>query len=216
MKAIVLLGAPGAGKGTAAERVRVAAGYTHVSTGDMLREAVRLASPLGQEAEGYMKRGALVPDELMIRLVEGLLGAGGPDAAYLFDGFPRTIRQADLLDEAIERLGGKLARVIFLDCPREVLIQRLTGRRICRACGANFHMTNMAPKKAGVCDQCGGELYQRPDDHESTIISRLDVFNQKTEGLIARYERQGLLSRVDSSAGAERLAADVLAVLAAS
>ncbi|MCE9614112.1 MAG: adenylate kinase [Lentisphaerae bacterium] len=213
MKAILLLGAPGAGKGTAAERIRDAAGYIHVSTGDMLREAVKQGTAIGREADGYMKSGALVPDEVMLRLVEARLQAGGPEDAYMFDGFPRTVRQADLLDQVLQRGGGGIEHVFFLDSPRDVLIQRLTGRRICRACGANFHQTNMPPKRAGVCDHCGGELYQRPDDCESTIISRLDVYNQKTESLIERYRLKGLLRRIDSSGGADKLAQDVLRVL---
>jgi adenylate kinase len=213
MKAIILLGAPGAGKGTAAERIRDASGFEHVSTGDMLREAVRAGSDTGREAEGYMKRGELVPDEIMIRLVEDRLTAGGADSAVMFDGFPRTVRQAELLENAIVRLGGGLEHVFFLDSPRPVLIQRLTGRRICRQCGANFHVTNMPPRAAGVCDHCGGELYQRPDDQEATIVNRLDVFNRQTESLIARYQDQGLLRRIDSSRGPDELAADILKVL---
>lgn len=213
MRAILLLGAPGAGKGTAAERIRDEVGFIHISTGDMLREAVKQGTETGREAEGYMKRGELVPDEIMIRLVENRLAAGAPTDAYMFDGFPRTVRQAELLEAALARRGTSIEHVVFLDCPRAILIQRLTGRRICRACGANFHVANMPPRKAGVCDHCGGELYQRPDDQEATIVSRLDVFNQKTESLIARYRGQGLLRPVDSSRGADQLAADVLRVI---
>lgn len=213
MRAILLLGAPGAGKGTAAERIRDEVGFIHISTGDMLREAVKQGTETGREAEGYMKRGELVPDEIMIRLVENRLSAGAPTDAYMFDGFPRTVRQAELLEAALARRGTAIEHVVFLDCPRAILIQRLTGRRICRACGANFHVANMPPRKAGVCDHCGGELYQRPDDQEATIVSRLDVFNQKTESLIARYRGQGLLRPVDSSRGADQLASDVLRVI---
>jgi adenylate kinase len=215
MRAIILLGAPGAGKGTAAQRIRETAGFIHVSTGDMLREAVKQNTGIGREAEGYMKRGELVPDDVMMRLVDTRLEAGQSGDAYMFDGFPRTLRQADLLDPALERRGGRIEHVFFLDSPRAVLIQRLSGRRICRACGANFHVINMPPKRAGVCDQCGGELYQRPDDSEATIISRLDVFKHQTEGLIARYDKLNLLRRVDSSGGPEQLAQDVLKVLQA-
>jgi adenylate kinase len=213
MEAIILIGPPGAGKGTAAERVRVQAGYIHVSTGDMLRAAVKKGSALGVEADGYMKRGELVPDGLMIRLVEQRLREGAPTDKYMFDGFPRTIPQADLLDRTIQGLDGTLTHVFLLVAPREVLIQRLTGRRICRACGMNFHVVNVPPKKAGACDACGGELYQRPDDHEATICNRLDVYQKQTESLIARYERMGLLVRVDSSQSADRLVCEILSGL---
>jgi len=213
MDAIILLGAPGAGKGTASERVRDQAGYLHIATGDMLREAVKKGTALGREAEGYMKRGELVPDALMIRLVEERLSAGGAGDHYMFDGFPRTVAQAELLEQAIAGRGGRLTHVFLLDCPRAVLIQRLTGRRICRACGLNYHVVNVPPKKAGVCDACGGELYQRPDDQEATIVNRLDVYNRQTESLVARYTAKGLLVRVDSSSSPEQLAQDILRVL---
>jgi adenylate kinase len=213
MEAIILLGPPGAGKGTTAERVRVDASYAHVSTGDMLREAVKKGTAVGREAEGYMKRGELVPDGVMIRIVEERLNAGGKDARYMFDGFPRTAAQAELLEACLSRLGGRLTHVFLLEAPRAVLIQRLTGRRICRKCGMNFHVTNVPPKQAGICDACGGELYQRPDDQEATIVNRLDVYQRQTEGLISRYEGKGLLVRVDSSRSADTLVAEVLSAL---
>jgi adenylate kinase len=213
MEAIVLLGPPGSGKGTASERVRDEAGYIHVSTGDMLREAVKKGTPLGREAEAYMHRGELVPDDLMVRLVEERLSAGRGGERYMFDGFPRTVPQAELLEQAIARRGGRLTHVILLDCPRAVLIQRLTGRRICRKCGTNFHVTNVPPRKPGICDACGGELYQRPDDQEATIVNRLEVYNRQTESLVSRYQKQGLLTSVDSGASPERLAAEILALL---
>jgi adenylate kinase len=213
MNGILLIGPPGAGKGTAAERVRVEAGYIHISTGDMLREAVKNGSAIGREAEGYMKRGELVPDALMIRLVAERLKAGNPSDRYMFDGFPRTIPQAELLEKTIADLGGQITDVFLLVAPRETLIQRLTGRRICRACGMNFHVTNVPPKKAGVCDACGGELYHRPDDQEATIVNRLDVYQKQTAPLIARYEQQGKLVKVDSGHTAAQLVSEILEVL---
>ena len=179
----------------------------------MLREAVKRGTALGREAEGYMQRGELVPDDLMIRLVEERLGAGRDEDRYLFDGFPRTVAQAELLEKAIAKRGGRLTQVVFLECSREVLLQRLTGRRICRRCSTNFHVANLPPKTPGVCDLCGGELYQRPDDHEATIAKRLDVYERQTATLVARYEQQGRLVRVDSSRSPERLAADILRVM---
>jgi len=215
MKAIILLGAPGSGKGTTAERIRAEAHLIHISTGDMLRDAVKKGNETGREAESYMKRGALVPDSVMIKLVEARLDAGQADDAYLFDGFPRTIPQAELLEKSLARRGGKISHVFFLDAPRKVLIERLTGRRTCRSCGTVFHVKNIPPKKEGVCDACGGELYQRPDDREATIVNRLDVYNRETEGLISCYEKQALLVRVNSAQDAAGLASEIRKVLQA-
>jgi adenylate kinase len=213
MKGIILLGAPGSGKGTAAERLRDQAGYVHVATGDMLRDGVKKGTELGREAEGYMKRGELVPDDLIIRMVRERLQSGSRDALYMFDGFPRTVVQAEKLEQSLTELGGAITHVFLLDTPRAVLIQRLTGRRICRQCGTNFHIVNIPPKKPNTCDVCGGELYQRADDQEATIVKRLDVYVKQTESLIAFYEQRGLLVRVNSNQGADRLAADIFDIL---
>ncbi|OVE76995.1 adenylate kinase [bacterium E08(2017)] len=212
MKVIILMGAPGSGKGTTAERISEA-NYQHVSTGDMLRAAVKAESELGQEADGYMKRGELVPDELIIRLIEELLDKGTDESAYLFDGFPRTEVQADLLNEALAKRDSAVGQVMFLDVPRDVLITRLTGRRICRQCGVSFHVVNIPPKVEGVCDACGGELYQRADDSEETIKNRLDVYNEQTKSLISYYEERGLLKRLDGDQGADNLAQEVLSLI---
>ncbi len=213
MKAMVLLGAPGAGKGTCAEDLRTHQSFVHVATGDILRGAVKEGTELGVEAEAFMKRGELVPDEIIARLVESRLDAGGSNDAYMFDGYPRTINQAELLKESLARRDACFEHVLYLDCPRDVLIARLTGRRTCRDCGTNFHMVNIPPKVEGVCDSCGGELYQRPDDTESTIVNRLDVFSKQTESLIAYYEKEGILSRVDSSQDRAAIVSDILGIL---
>jgi adenylate kinase len=213
MKVIILLGAPGAGKGTVAEKIRERTKFVHVSTGDMLRESVKQGAAVGREAEAYMKRGELVPDSVIIKLVEDRLDKGGSDVFYMFDGFPRTVAQADLLDKSLSSRGSRIAQVFFLDAPRKVLIERLTGRRTCRKCGRNYHIINIPPKKTGVCDLCGGELYQRPDDSEMTIVNRLDVYNKQTESLISRYEKQGVLMRVDSSQSAEKLVGEITEML---
>lgn len=213
MKAIVLFGAPGSGKGTVAEKLKVLTGYIHISTGDMLREAVKAGTAVGREAEGYMKKGALVPDEVIIRLVEERLDKGSADDLYMFDGFPRTVPQAELLEKSLAGRGGKVAHVIFLDTPRDVLLQRLTGRRTCRKCGWNCHVTNIPPKKEGVCNVCGGELYQRPDDQESTIVNRLEVYNKQTESLIARYEKQKVLVRLNSNQKLDNLIEEIRQIL---
>jgi adenylate kinase len=213
MKVIILIGAPGSGKGTTAEKMHKEAGYTHVSTGDMLRAAVKGKTPVGLQADAYMQKGELVPDDVIIKLVEDLVDSGSEDAALMFDGFPRTTTQADLLDQAMEARGTSVGKVFFLDAPREVLIDRLCGRRICKGCGRSFHVVNIPPKQEGVCDGCEGELYQRPDDNEETISNRLDVYNEQTESLISRYDGQGKLVRVDSSQQADALAAEVLSYL---
>lgn len=215
MKAIVLLGAPGSGKGTVAEKLKARTAFVHVSTGDMLRAAVKNGTEIGREADSYMKKGELVPDSLIIRLVEERLDKGGKSDAYMFDGFPRTIAQAELLQRIFEKLGGGISRVFYLDTPRDVLVQRLTGRRTCLKCGANFHIVNIPPKKAGVCDACGGELYQRPDDSEGTIANRLDVYNRQTESLIAFYSTKGILEKVNSNHDVNNLVAGMTAGLAA-
>jgi adenylate kinase len=199
MKAIVLLGAPGAGKGTTAEGVREKTPYQHIATGDILRAALKTGTELGLKAKEYMERGELVPDEIIIQLVEQRLDAGNDDDAYMFDGFPRTLAQAQLLEQSLQQRNALLERVFFLDAPRNLLVERLTGRRICRSCGVNYHVTNLPPKKEGVCDQCGGELYRRADDEEATIANRLEVFTQQTEALISHYDDKGLLLRIDSA-----------------
>ena len=213
MKAIILLGAPGAGKGTVAEKIRAKTKYLHVSTGDMLRAAVKNGTGVGREADAFMKRGELVPDGVIIKLVEELLDKGNASDSYMFDGFPRTPTQAELLEKSFAKRGGKVSHVFFMDAPRSVLIARLTGRRTCRKCGTNFHIVNIPPKKAGVCDACGGELYQRPDDSEATIINRLDVYNKQTESLIALYEKQGNLIRLKSDQNADKLVAEMIEIL---
>lgn len=213
MEAIIFLGAPGAGKGTLAEAVKQAAGYEHVSTGDMLRAAVKAGRPVGLEARAYMEKGELVPDEVIIRIVTERLEAGSPDARYLFDGFPRTPEQARMLDRVLAEHQSRVRYVFLLEVSREVLVDRLAGRRICRSCGAVFHVRNIPSRVPGVCDACGGELYQRPDDTEETVLNRLEVFRKQTESLIQYYEQQGVLVRINAGRTREEVQADILAVL---
>jgi adenylate kinase len=213
IRAIILLGAPGAGKGTTAERIRDLCGYEHVSTGDMLRRAVKKGTAVGREAESYMKQGELVPDDVIIRLVEERMDEEGGEGAYMFDGFPRTDAQADLLEKSLASRGGRLTHVFLLDAPRDILIARLTGRRACRQCGKNYHIVNLTPERDGRCDDCGGELFQRPDDKEDTIVNRLDVYREQTESLISRYEGRGVLVRVDSARQADRIVHDIAEIL---
>jgi adenylate kinase len=198
MEGVILLGAPGAGKGTLAEDLKASTRYIHLSTGDMLRDAVKAGRPLGLQAKSFMEQGALVPDELVIKLVEERLDQEGASAHYLFDGYPRTTVQAEMLDRVMAGRKGRITHVFLLDVPREILVSRISGRRICRKCGAVYHVKNIPPKKDGVCDQCGGELYQRSDDNEATVINRLEVFQSKTRSLMEFYERQKKLVRLDA------------------
>jgi adenylate kinase len=206
---IIFLGAPGAGKGTQARRLAAESGVPQVATGDMLREAVAAGTPLGREAKRYMDSGALVPDEVVIGLVDERLARPDAAAGYVLDGFPRTVAQAEALDGLLHRRGQDLDRVIFFDVSREELLRRLTGRRICRRCGTAFHLVSAPPKVAGVCDQCGGELYQREDDAEGTVGRRLDVYQTQTAPLLDYYRRRGLLVRVDGEGPMAQVAGSI-------
>ena len=214
MKAIILLGAPGAGKGTLAEGVRSATSFLHVSTGDMLRAAIKAGSKTGLEAKAFMEKGELVPDGVIMRIVGERLSQGRPSDQYMFDGFPRTLEQARQLDETLARLGAAVNQVFLLEVPTPVIVSRLSGRRICKGCGAVYHVTNIPPRKEGVCDQCGGPLYQRPDDSEATVLNRLEVYQRQTASLIDFYEKKGILVRVDAGTNPQAATADLLSKLA--
>jgi adenylate kinase len=199
MDAIILLGAPGSGKGTVAEYLQKVTGYIHVSTGDMLRQAVKTERSVGLLAKPYIEKGELVPDDIIIKIVKDRIEQDTPEARYMFDGFPRTPNQAQLLDQVMAEHGARVSHVFLLDVPKAILIRRIGGRRICRQCGAVYNIHTMRSKEEGVCDQCGGELYQRPDDNEETIVNRLEVYQNQTASLIDYYRQKGLLVRVDST-----------------
>lgn len=213
IQAIILLGAPGAGKGTIADDVCRQTDYVHFSTGDMLRDAIKQGTPVGRQAEQYMAKGELVPDHLIIEIVMQRIDRGESGAKYVFDGFPRTLDQARLLDAEFKKRNALLTKAILLDVTKDVVLQRLTGRRICRNCGANFHIHNIPPKKNGICDRCEGPLEQRADDMEATILNRLEVFHQQTAALIAYYKNRGILARIDSSRPREQTVSDVMNLL---
>jgi adenylate kinase len=213
MEAIILLGGPGAGKGTLAESLKQKTGYIHVSTGDMLRAALKSGSPVGLEAKSYMEAGELVPDSVILRIIEERIAQEPAGARFMFDGFPRTLEQAKGLEAILEKHSGIITHVFKLDVSREKLLQRLTGRRVCKVCGAVYHVINMPPEKEGVCDVDGGELYQRADDSAETILNRLEVYEKQTAPLIAHYQQHGLIRDIDAGQDAATTTALVLNVL---
>ncbi|MFC1467083.1 adenylate kinase [Verrucomicrobiota bacterium] len=210
MEAIILLGAPGAGKGTLAEKIKARAEYIHVSTGDMLRAAIRNQTEVGMQAKAFMDRGELVPDEVIVGIIKERLSEEGADAKFMFDGFPRTLEQAKALDGLLGELGGNLTDVLLLNVAPEVVVGRLTGRRSCKACGAVYHIVGLPPKVEGVCDACGGELYQRDDDKEETILNRLSVFNGSTAPLVEYYESKNVLYKLDAANTPDAIAEEVM------
>ncbi len=214
MKAIILLGAPGAGKGTLAEGIRNATDFIHVSTGDMLRAALKAGTETGLEAKSYMEKGELVPDDVIMRIVGERLSQGQDSDQVMFDGFPRTSEQARLLDETLEKSGAKVDQVFLLEVPTDVIVNRLSGRRICKGCGAVYHVTNIPSKVEGVCDQCGGALYQRPDDSEATVLNRLEVYEKQTASLIDFYEKKGVLVRINAGTNPQAATAELMSKLA--
>ena len=209
----MLLGPPGAGKGTQAKLLQEMFEACQISTGDILRKAVADKSPLGQEAASYLNSGALVPDDVILKLVAERLKEKDCAKGFLLDGFPRTIAQADGLQQILKPLGLKLDRVFSVQVPREVIVERLSGRRTCKECGAMYHTAFGPSKKAGVCDKCGGDLRQRDDDREETIAARLKVYESQTAPLVDYYRKQGLLREIDGVGSVEEIRGRVLAAL---
>lgn len=207
---IILMGPPGAGKGTQADVLKAQLQVPHISTGDMFRKAVSEGTPLGQEAKRYMDSGALVPDSVTIGIVKERLSSPDCQKGFLLDGFPRTVPQADALAQTLEELGMKLDAVLNVVVQRDILIERMTGRRVCKSCGSTYHVL-FHPSQAGdKCESCGGELYQRDDDSEKTVANRLDVYDEKTAPLIRYYEEKGLLIEIDGDKAVAEVTRDIL------
>ena len=205
---LVLLGPPGAGKGTLAALLKKSLKVRHISTGDILREEMKNNSALGQEAKKYIDNGELVPDEVVTKLIESKLTANDRvDGGYMLDGFPRTKKQAEALDRILKKIHRPLDYALYLESTLPVIIQRLTGRRVCRGCVALFHVKNRPPRREGICDECGGILYQRADDNAETIKTRMEVYLKNTQPIIAYYEAQGKLKNVDADKDSEELQA---------
>ena len=210
---LILLGPPGAGKGTQAARIIEKFDVPHISTGDIFRENIKEGTPLGQKAQEYMNKGELVPDSLVIEIATDRLTKDDCKDGFLLDGFPRTVEQAEALDKFLAEAGKKVDHVLDIDVAPEILMERLTGRRVCKSCGATYHVTNIPPKVEGVCDSCGGQLYQRDDDTAETVGNRIDVYNSQTKPLIEYYEKAGNISHLDGSARLEDLFAEIVKIL---
>jgi adenylate kinase len=210
---LVLLGGPGAGKGTQAERLSEMLGIPQVSTGELFRENLKEETELGLLAKGYMERGELVPDEVTVGMVRERLARPDASKGAILDGFPRTIAQAEALESLLTELGHELAVVPNIQVPEEVLLARLAGRWTCRKCGAMYHQLFSPPKEDGVCDKCGGELYQRPDDTPETQKHRIAVYLEQTAPLIDYYREKGLLVEVDGRPGIDEIQAELLGIV---
>jgi len=202
---LILLGPPGAGKGTQAQRMVERYRIPQISTGDILRAAVKESTPLGTKAKGFMDRGQLVPDEIVIGIIEERLKAKDCNPGFILDGFPRTIPQAEALQPILAKLGKKIDHVINIEVDSEELVRRLTGRRTCKNCGAMFHILFQPPKKEGICDRCGGTLYQRADDNEEAIRTRLKEYGKQTTPLIQYYRGKETLRSIQGVGGPDQI-----------
>jgi adenylate kinase len=214
---LILLGGPGAGKGTQAKKLIDKYHIPQISTGDILRAAVKEGTDMGRKAKEYMDAGKLVPDAVVIGIIRDRLKQADAKKGFILDGFPRTVPQAEALDQVLTDLGSKIDHVVSIDVDEEALVTRLTGRRTCKsaACGQMFHVKFTPPKKAGVCDKCGGELYQRDDDNETTVRSRLATYNQATKPLIDYYSRRALVRPIKGVGGIDDIFNRIVGILGA-
>ncbi len=210
---LVFLGAPGVGKGTQAEMVAAKLAISKISTGDLLRTAVAQKTPLGLEAQQYMTRGELVPDNVVIGLIEEKIGSPECQKGFILDGFPRTTHQADALSDMLLTQGVVLDRVMYFVIPREDVVRRLSGRRSCSACSAVYHIEYVPPKQEGRCDECGAVLVQRSDDKRETVESRLMVYEEQTSPLIDYYREKNVLAELDGTGSVEEVQVRLLALV---
>ena len=210
---ILFMGPPGAGKGTQAEVIVKEFGIPHISTGDAFRLAIKQGTPIGLKAKEYMDQGLLVPDDVTIGIVEERLQQPDCREGFLLDGFPRTLSQAEALDGILDRLNSGLDHVINLKVDRNKLLARLTGRRLCKNCGSTYHVVFNPPKQEGICDKCGGELYQRSDDNEESVGTRLDEYINKTAPLLTFYENKGLLRQMNGEQDIDQVSQEIVSLL---
>lgn len=210
---IIMLGAPGAGKGTQAKMIADNYGVPHISTGDIFRANIKNGTELGMEAKKYMDQGLLVPDELTVRILLDRVAQDDCKNGYVLDGFPRTIPQAEVLDSELTKLGDHIDYAINVDVPDENIVKRMSGRRACLTCGATYHIEHVPPKKEGICDVCGSELVLRDDDKPETVKNRLNVYHEQTQPLIDFYTEKGVLKTVDGTVPMEEVFAAITAIL---
>lgn len=210
---MIFLGLPGAGKGTQAKKVSSKYNIPHIATGDIFRNAIKNETPLGKKAKSFIDQGELVPDEVTIGIVRNRLKEDDCKDGFILDGFPRTINQAEALNEIMEELNTKLDLALYIKVPEKELIKRLSGRRVCEDCGATYHVEFNPPEKEGICDKCGGNLIQRSDDTEETVKNRIEVNKKKTEKLIEFYDDKGILQTIESSGGIEEVFKKVTSVI---
>ncbi|MCR5116911.1 MAG: adenylate kinase [Lachnospiraceae bacterium] len=210
---IIMLGAPGAGKGTQAEMICEKYGLPHVSTGDIFRANIKNGTELGKEAKQYMDKGQLVPDELTVKILLDRVAQDDCKNGYVLDGFPRTIPQAEVLEEALNKLGDKIDYAINVEVPDENIINRMSGRRACVNCGATYHVVYAPTKVEGICDKCGEKLILRDDDKPETVKSRLDVYHKQTQPLIEFYSKKNILKEVDGTVSMNDVFNSIVAIL---
>ncbi len=211
---IVLLGPPGSGKGTQASTLEKRRGIPHIASGDLLRANVRDRTALGAKAKPYMDRGNLVPDELILDMMAERLSQPDAQKGYVLDGFPRTVKQAEALEERLAALGQELDAVIYLEVPEAEILRRLGGRRTCPRCNAIYHIDTMPPKQEGICDKCGAELVQRDDEKPDVIQKRLEVYSAQTQPLLDYYQERGLLQEINGTIGVDNVIREIEAIVA--
>jgi len=210
---LVLLGPPGAGKGTQAVMLSEKLGFLHLSTGDILRANVKKGTDIGKKAQSFMVKGELVPDDMVIEMMLDEIRSSDRNKGFILDGFPRTVYQANKLDSELLKLNLSIDLVAYFKTSIDTVIFRLTGRRLCKECGANYHIVNMPPKKENVCDKCGGELYKRKDDIEETIKKRLEVYNDQTKEVIEHYKKKNILKELSGDLDAGKVFKELAGVL---
>lgn len=210
---IVMLGAPGAGKGTQAKMIADQYSIPHISTGDIFRANIKEGTELGKEAKSYMDKGQLVPDELTVKILLDRVAKEDCKNGYVLDGFPRTIPQAEVLEDALTKLKDKIDYAINVEVPDENIVRRMSGRRACLSCGATYHIVHIPPKAEGVCDRCGKDLVLRDDDKEETVQKRLNVYHEQTQPLIDFYEKKGVLKEVDGTVDMKDVFAAITRIL---
>ena len=210
---IIMLGAPGAGKGTQAKMIAEKYGIPHISTGDIFRSNIKDGTELGMEAKKYMDQGLLVPDELTVKILLDRVARADCRNGYVLDGFPRTIPQAEVLDQALEKIGDQIDFAVNVSVPDENIVKRMSGRRACVGCGATYHIEHIPPKKEGICDTCGMELILREDDKPETVQNRLSVYHSQTQPLIEFYQKKGILQTVDGTVDMKAVFDAIVAIL---